>query len=117
VAAVGFEWEEPQQVWEKLREEWRELQDVLPLGDAGKVEDELGDMLFSLVNLARFLGADPERALERTVEKFTARFEDVERALLDRGRTLDDATLAEMDALWEDAKRRGVGESGASGPS
>jgi MazG family protein len=111
VAEVGFEWETPAEVWAKLLEESRELHEVLPLGRPERLEDELGDLLFSVVNLSRFLAVDPEAALGRTVAKFSARFDDVERALRARGRTLAEASLPEMDALWEDAKLRGVGES------
>jgi uncharacterized protein YabN with tetrapyrrole methylase and pyrophosphatase domain len=101
---VGFEWETAEQVHAKLLEEGRELKDVLSLGDPARLHDELGDLLFSVVNLARFLGADPEAALEGTVAKFTQRFGYVESRLRDRGRTLEEASLAEMDALWEEAK-------------
>lgn len=105
VAEVGFEWETPEQVYAKLLEESRELHEVLPLGDPRRVEDELGDMLFSVVNLARFLGVDPELALAGTVDKFVQRFGRVEQRLRERGGDLQSATLAEMDRLWEDAKR------------
>ena len=104
VAEVGFEWETAAQVWAKLLEEGRELHEVLPLDDRARLQDELGDVLFSVVNLARFLDVDPEAALGGTVAKFAARFGHVERALRARGRALEDATLAEMDALWEEAK-------------
>ncbi len=109
VAEVGFEWETAAQVYAKLLEESRELHEVLPLGDAARVRDELGDMLFSIVNLARFLGVDPEGALSGTVEKFSQRFGYVERRLRERGVDLDAATLAEMDALWEESKRHADG--------
>jgi uncharacterized protein YabN with tetrapyrrole methylase and pyrophosphatase domain len=113
VASVGFEWETAAQVYAKFLEEARELKEVLPGSDpaAGadpaRVEEELGDMLFSVVNLGRFLGLDPEAALETTVAKFVRRFDHVERRLRERGQTLEQATLAEMDALWEEAKRKG----------
>ena len=106
VAEVGFEWETAAQVHAKLLEEGRELNEVLTLGDPARLRDELGDLLFSVVNLARFLGADPEAALESTVAKFTRRFGYVESQLRARGRTLEQAGLAEMDALWEEAKQR-----------
>lgn len=114
VAQVGFEWETAEQVHAKLLEEGRELREVLPLGDTARVQDELGDLLFSVVNLARFLGADPEAALEGTIGKFTARFGYVERRLAAQGGSLQAATLAEMDALWEEAKRQPGG--GTAGP-
>jgi len=104
VAEVGFEWETAEQVHAKLLEEGRELREVLPLGDPERLADELGDLLFSAVNLARFLAVDPEAALESTVRKFSARFGYVERTLHARGTTLHDSTLAEMDSLWEESK-------------
>jgi tetrapyrrole methylase family protein/MazG family protein len=104
VAEVGFEWETAEQVWGKFLEEARELREVLPDRDPARLQDELGDLLFSIVNLSRFLHVDPEAALDGTVAKFTARFGWVERRLRDRGQTLEAATLAEMDALWEESK-------------
>jgi MazG family protein len=104
VASVGFEWETAEQVHRKLIEETEELQDVLQGGDPHRIEDELGDMLFSVVNLARFLGVDPERALRSTVDKFARRFAHVEERLRQRQRSLEAASLEEMDALWEEAK-------------
>jgi tetrapyrrole methylase family protein/MazG family protein len=117
VAEVGFEWETAAQVYAKLLEESRELHEVLPLGDAARVRDELGDMLFSMVNLARFLAVDPEAALTGTVNKFAQRFHYIERRLRERGVDLQRATLAEMDALWEEAKRYGDGAGSASPPA
>jgi tetrapyrrole methylase family protein/MazG family protein len=105
VAEVGFEWETVDQVWAKLLEESRELHEVLPAGDPARIQDELGDILFSVVNLARFLAVDPEAALAGTVTKFSQRFGYVERGLTATGRDLKSATLAEMDALWEESKR------------
>lgn len=110
VAEVGFEWETVDQVWAKLLEESRELHEVLPAGDPARIQDELGDILFSVVNLARFLGIDPEAALAGTVVKFSQRFGYVERGLKATGRDLQSASLAEMDALWEEAKRVATGE-------
>lgn len=104
VAEVGFEWETAAQVHAKLLEEGRELREVLPLGDAARLADELGDLIFSAVNLARFLNVDPEAALEGTVQKFTARFGYVEQRLRARGTSLQDASLSEMDHLWEESK-------------
>jgi tetrapyrrole methylase family protein/MazG family protein len=103
-AEVGFEWETAEQVHAKLLEEGRELKEVLPLGDPARLRDELGDLLFSVVNLARFLDVDPEAALDGTVAKFAHRFGWVESRLRDRGRSLQEASLAEMDALWEESK-------------
>jgi tetrapyrrole methylase family protein/MazG family protein len=106
VAEVGFEWETAQQVYAKFLEESRELREVLPENDPARLQDELGDMLFSVVNLSRFLNVDPEAALDATVAKFTQRFGYVEQCLQERGQTLQAATLAEMDALWEESKGR-----------
>lgn len=105
VGAVGFEWENREQVYAKFLEEARELRDVLPSGDASRVEEELGDMLFSVINLARFVGVDAEAALQRTVGKFVRRFQFVERQLAARQTSPEAASLPEMDALWELAKR------------
>jgi MazG family protein len=104
VAEVGFEWETAPQVWAKVLEEGRELHEAFTLENRARLTDELGDLLFSVVNLARFLDVDPEAALNGTVAKFSARFAHVERALRARGRSLHDASLAEMDELWEAAK-------------
>jgi MazG family protein len=104
VASVGFEWETAEQVHRKIVEEAQELQDVLQAGDQKRIEDELGDLLFSVVNLGRFLGVDPETALRSTVDKFARRFAHVEESLRQRQRSLEAASLAEMDALWEEAK-------------
>ena len=113
VAAVGFEWETAEQVHRKIVEEAGELREALAGGDLRRIQDELGDMLFSVVNLARFLGVDPEAALQATVEKFVGRFKYVEDSLRGRGRTLEAATLQEMDSLWEEAKGRETGPAAA----
>ncbi len=105
VASVGFEWETAAQVHRKIVEEAGELREALASQDARRIQDELGDMLFSVANLARFLGVDPEAALTSTVEKFVGRFQYVERGLHRRGQSLEAASLQEMDALWEEAKR------------
>ncbi|NUO02701.1 MAG: nucleoside triphosphate pyrophosphohydrolase [Saprospiraceae bacterium] len=99
---VGFEWENAVQVWEKVEEEIAELQEAVTGNfDFEKQEEEFGDVLFSLVNYARFIGVDPETALERVNRKFKKRFEYIE---AHAGRDLRDMTLAEMDALWNEAK-------------
>lgn len=106
-AQVKFEWEAKEQVWEKVEEELQELREAA-LGDApdaAKTEEEFGDLLFSLVNLARFTGVDPENALERTNKKFIRRFRYIEEKAEETGRNLKDMTLAEMDAYWNEAKR------------
>ncbi len=99
---VGFEWENTEQVWAKVEEEIGELQDNLRTGaPQDKVEEEFGDVLFALVNYGRFIGVDPETALERVNRKFKSRFEYIERQA---PKPLQDMTLAEMDVLWEEAK-------------
>lgn len=105
VAGVGFDWEEPGQVLQKVREELGELQEEVRIGNAGNVEAELGDVLFSLVNYARFLGINPENALERTNKKFIRRFAFLEARAREEGRQLSEMTLAEMDRHWEAAKK------------
>lgn len=106
VASVGFEWETAAQVQRKIEEEGQELREALVSAAPARIQDELGDLLFSVINLGRFLDVDPEAALQSTVTKFVARFSQVEDALRARGRTLEEASLAEMDALWEDIKSR-----------
>lgn len=103
-AHVGFDWDEKEQVWDKVREETAEFEAEVAKGDHDAMEAELGDMLFSLVNLARVYGINPDTALERTNRKFISRFNHIEAAAKAQGRSLSDMTLAEMDALWSDAK-------------
>ncbi len=105
VAGVGFDWEEPQQVFEKLKEELEELQYEVKAGDKAKMEQEFGDVLFSMINYARFLKVDPENALERTNKKFIKRFQYLESKAKNLGKSLKDMTLAEMDVFWEEAKK------------
>jgi tetrapyrrole methylase family protein / MazG family protein len=105
-AAVGFDWPDIAPVWNKIREEIAELEEALAGGQAGRVEDELGDMFFSMVNLSRFLHINPEDALRGTIEKFMRRFKAVEEEFKRDGRTLDGATLEEMDRVWDEVKRR-----------
>ncbi|MCB0654680.1 MAG: nucleoside triphosphate pyrophosphohydrolase [Saprospiraceae bacterium] len=101
---VGFEWETTGQVWEKVREELAELQEVVEEGGhPHRIEEEFGDVLFALVNYARFLGVDPETALERCNKKFKSRFEYIEEKA---PKPLPDMSLGEMDALWNEAKAR-----------
>jgi tetrapyrrole methylase family protein/MazG family protein len=99
-AKVGFDWPAADPVWDKLTEETRELRDALGSGDARRVEDELGDLLFTVVNLSRFLKADPGLALNRANEKFARRFREVERRLAARGITPAEAGLESMDKVW-----------------
>ncbi len=103
-AAVGFDWPEVEPVWEKLNEEVDELKEAIHLGDPDRVEDELGDLLFTIVNMSRFLRVNPEDALRSTIEKFERRFKRVEGELEKRGRTMSDSDLLEMDAIWNQIK-------------
>jgi XTP/dITP diphosphohydrolase len=112
---VGFEWDNREQVWEKVDEEISELKEAVKNWDNAnseenkvKVEEELGDVLFSLVNYARFLHTDPEQALERTNKKFISRFKEMEAIALQQDRSLQNMTLAEMDELWNSIKRKKV---------
>ena len=105
VAGVGFDWEKPEQVFEKVKEELAELAVEVQNGNEDKVEAEFGDVLFSMINYARFLNVDPENALERTNKKFIGRFQYLEKKAKEDGKSLEDMTLAEMDVYWEEAKR------------
>jgi XTP/dITP diphosphohydrolase len=104
VAGVGFDWEKPEQVFEKLEEELGELQEEVKMSNPDSIENELGDVLFSMVNYARFLGVNPENALERTNKKFIQRFQYLEEKAKELGKSLKDMTLSEMDVFWEEAK-------------
>lgn len=106
VAGVGFDWEQPEQVLDKVREELGELEAERRAGNADALEAEMGDVFFSLVNYARFLGINPENALERTNKKFMARFGYLESRAREAGRELSDMSLAEMDVHWEEAKKQ-----------
>jgi len=101
---VGFEWETREQVWEKVEEEMHELQEAVDLKDPVKVEEEYGDLIFSLVNYARFLQIDAENALEKTNKKFIHRFSRMEQIATLNGKPLNELTLAEMDDLWNSIK-------------
>ena len=101
---VGFDWEERSQVWNKVKEEMREFQDEVEHMDADKMEAEFGDVMFSLINAARLYHINPDTALERTNRKFISRFNYLEQKTLKQGRNLKDMTLAEMDAIWDEAK-------------
>jgi len=104
VAGVGFDWEEPQQVFEKLQEELKELEEEVRDHNSDLIEAEFGDVLFSMINYARFLKVNPENALERTNKKFIKRFQYLESKAAEQGRALKDMSLAEMDVLWNEAK-------------
>jgi len=105
-SSVGFDWNDPRAVLHKIREEADEIEAALDRGDANELAAETGDLLFALVNLARHVGADPDMALRGTNAKFERRFAYIERALAARGRSLEGASLAEMDALWNEAKAK-----------
>ncbi len=102
---VGFEWDNKDQVWDKVEEEKQELFEAIKSGDNNKIEDELGDVFFSLVNFARFLQVDAENALERTNKKFIDRFTKMEEAAQLNGQQLHDMSLEEMDAIWNKIKK------------
>jgi XTP/dITP diphosphohydrolase len=105
VAGVGFDWEEPQQVWEKVQEELAELNAEIQKGNSDNIEAEFGDVLFSLINYARFIKVNPENALERTNKKFINRFQHLEKAAKKMDKSLHDMSLAEMDVFWDAAKK------------
>ena len=101
---VGFEWSNKAQVWDKVKEEMEELKEAEKIGIQDKIEDEMGDLLFSLINFARFLQVDPENALERTNKKFIRRFTLMEQEAKKQSRMLHNMTLEEMDDLWNNIK-------------
>lgn len=105
-AAVGFDWETPEQVLEKLEEELAEIEESRRGGDPAEIEDELGDLFFVVVNLARFLKVDPEQALRKANAKFRRRFGYIETKLGEQGRRLEDSTIEEMERLWQEAKQK-----------
>ena len=105
---VGFDWERREQVWDKVSEELGELRAELDRADADASEAEMGDFLFSVINAARLYGINPDNALERTNAKFRRRFDYLEAQTIRRGRSLKEMTLAEMDAIWDEAKRQGM---------
>lgn len=103
---VGFEWENKDQVWEKVEEEEKELKEAIEMGEQHKIEEEFGDLLFSLVNFARFLNVDAENALEVTNKKFIRRFTQMEEQASEAGKDLHNMTLQEMDAIWNEIKQQ-----------
>lgn len=105
---VGFDWEEKEQVWTKVKEEISEFEAEVVDMDKEKAEAEFGDVMFSLINAARLYKINPDNALERTNQKFIRRFNYVEAHTIKQGRNLSDMTLGEMDALWEEAKKQGL---------
>jgi len=103
-ARVGFDWEEVDQVFAKVMEELHEFEETMAEGDQERMEAELGDLLFAIVNLGRFLSLNPEEALRKTINRFARRFAHIETALHAKGMPLPEATLAEMELLWQEAK-------------
>jgi len=104
VAGVGFDWEHPEQVWEKVQEELEEFNVEVKAQDKDAMEAEFGDLLFSMINYARAIGINPENALERTNQKFKKRFEYLESKASEKGLSLADMSLKEMDVFWNEAK-------------
>lgn len=104
VAGVGFDWEESHQVWDKVEEELQEFKEEVKNGNQEQIEQEFGDVLFSLINYARFLNINPENALETTNKKFIKRFQYLENKAKTLDKTLNEMTLSEMDVFWEEAK-------------
>lgn len=104
----GFDWNERQDVWDKVKEEINELEVEIEKANADKMEAEFGDMIFSIINAARLYGVNPDNALERTNQKFIYRFNYMEKKIKDSGKVLRDMTLDEMEAIWQEAKKSGV---------
>ena len=107
-AQVKFEWDNIEDFWRKVEEESAELKEAIATGDSAKKEEEFGDLLFALVNYARFLEVDPETALERTNIKFIRRFKYIEEQAEKKSKNLKEMTLGEMDAIWNEAKANGL---------
>lgn len=105
---VGFDWEEREQVWEKVKEEIAEFQEEVAQMDKDKAEAEFGDVMFSLINAARLYKINPDNALERTNQKFIRRFNYLEEHTLKEGKNLKEMSLEEMDAIWNEAKKKGL---------
>ncbi len=105
VRNVGFDWEPPEQVWDKVREECEEVEQEIKSGNQASLEGEFGDLIFAVVNAARLYGVNPDTALEKTNRKFISRFNFLEAEAKRRGRSLKDMTLAEMDIIWNEAKQ------------
>lgn len=103
--AIGFDWDDPSQVWQKVQEELGELQEEIAANNQIKLEQEFGDVFFALINYARFLKVNPEDALEKTNKKFISRFNYMERKILEQGKALTDCSLNEMDVFWNEAKK------------
>jgi XTP/dITP diphosphohydrolase len=112
VRGVGFDWENREQIWDKVLEEIAELKTEILKHDTNTIESELGDVLFSIINASRLYGIDPEAALEKTNRKFIKRFNYLEKETIAKGKSLHDMSLDEMNVIWEEAKK----EDGSSGP-
>jgi tetrapyrrole methylase family protein/MazG family protein len=106
VSRLGFDWPDLDGVLKKLDEEMKEFREALSLQSRSKIREELGDLLFVLVNISRFLGIDPEEALRKTVKKFMLRFHYIETSLRKKGKSFHQSNLIEMDQLWEEAKKK-----------
>lgn len=106
VKQVGFEWDNKEDVWKKVEEEVGELKEAIELNDTSKIEEEFGDVLFSMINYARFLRVDAEEALEKTNKKFMNRFQLMESAATAQGKSLADMSLQEMDTIWNEIKKQ-----------
>ncbi len=105
VASIGFDWEEPNQVWEKVQEELSELHEEITKGNQETIEKEFGDVLFSMINYARFISVNPENALEKTNKKFIQRFQYLEKKSEENGKQFSDMSLSEMNIFWNEAKQ------------
>jgi XTP/dITP diphosphohydrolase len=105
VRGVGFDWEKREQIWDKVLEEITELKEEVKNGNTDSIESELGDVFFSLINASRLYNIDPEAALEKTNRKFIKRFNYLEKQTLEKGKSLHDMTLDEMNVIWEEAKK------------
>lgn len=105
VAGVGFDWEKPEQVWEKVQEELAELNEEIKAKNSKNIEKEFGDVLFSMINYARFIGVNPENALEKTNKKFINRFQYLEKAAKKDNKQLSEMSLDEMDIYWNESKK------------
>jgi MazG family protein len=122
VRGVGFDWEKPEQIWDKMLEEINELKNEIKNQNTIKIESELGDVMFSIINASRLYGIDPEAALEKTNRKFIRRFNYLENETLKKGISLHDMSLEEMNVIWEEAKKydppaslKGINTPGESG--
>lgn len=109
VRGVGFDWENTEQVWQKVEEEMNELKtEIVSKKSAKKTEEEFGDLLFALINYSRFLNISPETALEKANKKFIRRFEFIEQKIREQGKNITDSNLTEMDGFWNEAKKQGL---------